>query len=117
MYNYTNFTVFFITEFKYRIFYISLNFIVIITYCLYNINSFLLFFLKPLEYLNLDLDYGSYISIIFFLLDHLNSIDNQLHLLDNIENISVDNFYAKFDYFPCFEINSKSGSVLYFFFI
>ena len=111
MYNYTNYTLFFITELKYRFFYILLNFIVIIIYCIVFINDFLLYLLKPLEYSNFDLEYGSFSTILFFLLNNWNDMD-----VISINEITIkffDSTYTKYDYFPSLEINSKSGTTLY----
>lgn len=117
MYNYTNYTLFSITELKYRLFHIFINSFIIMAYCIYNINFFLLYFLKPLEYMNIDLDFGSYTSILFFLLNHINLTDSNLIHHAYSEYFSLDSQYSKYDYYPSFEINSESGQVLYLFLI
>jgi hypothetical protein len=116
MYNYTNYTIFFLTELKYRFVYMLINSFIIMAYCIYNINIFLLYFLKPLEYINVDLDFGSYTSILFFLLNDIHLTD--LNLIDYIDlELSLDSQYLKYDYYPSFEINSKSAQTLYIFLI
>lgn len=64
MFSFTNYSLFYMTELKYRFFYIFLNIFIISIYSLYYINFFIIMLLKPLESLNLDFNNNIFIQFI-----------------------------------------------------
>lgn len=114
MFSFTNYSLFFLTEIKYRIFYILFSTSLILVYSIVYLNLFLILLLKPLEYLNLDLNLHS-LSIFLF--------DNLLYDFYESDNLNNKIFTYKngslnfFDYFPVFEININNNSLLYFYLI
>ena len=113
MYSYTNQSLFIFTEFKYRCFYLLYSIFMLIIYFLYYFNTFLVIFLKPIEYLNLDINLSFFISFLvnYFTLDV--SDFNNFDVLNSI--YKNEHFVSYYDFFPTFEIAIKNNLNSYFY--
>ena len=113
MFSFTNYSIFYITEFKYRFFYIFLNFIIISIYTLYYFNFLILLILKPVDFFAFDFNF---VSLVHFLCFHLGYSFYDSYDL-NTDLIVSDSFqemiHMAHDYYPVFEININSNTFLY----
>ena len=113
MFSFTNYSVFYITELKYRLFYIFLNFSIIGAYTIYYFNFFILLLLKPIDFFIFDFHFSSLIHFIGFNLGFNfydnNNLNTDLIVSDSFREM-VDMTY---DYYPIFEVNINSNTSLY----
>jgi Sec-independent protein secretion pathway component TatC len=106
MHNITNYSVFYIIELKVRLFYFFLSLFINSVYTIVYLTDFLVQFLQPLEYLNMDLNMDSLCNFLLFTLTANLNFDAPL-LSSTIVNEVV------FDYYPVFEINMTNNNSLY----
>ena len=114
MFLFTSYSVFFLTEIRYRFFFLLISSFLVCFYTGTFFNYFLVDFLEPIEYMYLDWSTSFMYKYLFELLKFVNigfshEVKNQtvysIHTI--INNVS--------DYYPVFEINISQNTYLYFY--
>jgi hypothetical protein len=112
MYSYTNQSLFIFTELKYRCYYIIYSLFMLMIYLSYYFNIFLVIFLKPIEYLNLDTNLSFFIS---FLMNLFTLDVYDLEICEEQKIISTNDLVSHYDFYPTFEISMKNNFNIYFY--
>ena len=106
MFSFTHYSLYYITELRYRIYYIFLNLSIISIYTFIYFNFFVVYFLKPLEYIHLDINHQ-------MLLTYLSKYISNFFKNEIIYFYLNDSVIRPFDYFPIIEININTNTSVF----
>lgn len=114
MFLFTSYSVFFITEIRYRLYFILISFFLLFLYIGTFLNYFLIDVLEPIEYMNLDWSTSFMYKYLFEFIKYINTdiflsvkhviVLNTYHVTNNVS-----------DHYPVFEVNISQNSYLYFY--
>lgn len=106
MFSFTAYSIYYLTEIRYRTFYIFLNCFIINLYTFFYFNFFVMYLLKPLEYINIDLNTTVLAEYLQKTVDFI--------FFNEVVFTTVNNF-RPFDFIPLLEININTNTSLYFY--
>ena len=111
MINVTNYSVYFLIELKNRMLYLLVSFLLNGVYILLYINDYLVHFLRPIEYLNLDFTLDMLCN---YIISHMRDGIHDSEIVTPFQEVTssvISN--SEFDYYPVFEINVSDNSSIY----